>query len=183
MRGHGLRVLKRATVGDLRRDPGRPERVIADRRQDAGGECALAHHALGIDLGHGPVGKRSSAVPAAGAEQKGLSVRPDAGGGDGGVRRLGERMMARHHVLLAAFLVQPDQPSRALRLKVFDAQLQRRPDAGEAVGEGGDRSDGRDFPAARSPPTPSAFSFMHSPITLVISYARWRHPSRSKTGR
>ena len=63
---------------------------------------------------------------------------PDAGGGDIGVQRLGERVMARHHVLLAAFLVQPDQPARALRLEIFDTHLQRRADAGEAVGEGGD---------------------------------------------
>ena len=48
-------------------------------------------------------------------------------------------MMARHHVLLAAFLVQPDQPSRALRLQVVDPHLQRRADAGKAVGEGGDQ--------------------------------------------
>jgi hypothetical protein len=52
------------------------------------------------------------------------------------VQRLGERVMARHHVLLAAFLVQPDQPTRALRLEIFHAHLQRRPDASKAVSEG-----------------------------------------------
>jgi hypothetical protein len=31
-----------------------------------------------------------------------------------GVRRLGKRVMARHHVLLAAFLMQPDQPAGGL---------------------------------------------------------------------
>jgi hypothetical protein len=36
------------------------------------------------------------------------------------------------------------------------------------------RSDGRDFPAAHSPPTPSAFGFMHSPKILAIFSARWR---------
>jgi hypothetical protein len=43
---------------------------------------ALAHHAPGIDLGHGLIGERGSSVPAAGAEQKYLLVRADAGGGD-----------------------------------------------------------------------------------------------------
>src|ERR1700676_4097236 len=62
----------------------------------------------------------------------------DSGGGDVRVQRFGERVMAWHHVLLAAFLVQPDQPARALRLEIFDTHLQRRADAGEAVGEGGD---------------------------------------------
>jgi hypothetical protein len=70
------------------------------------------------------------------AEQKPFLVRRDAGGGDVGVQRLGERVMARHHVLLAAFLVQPDQPARALRLQVLHPHLQRRPNAGKAVGEG-----------------------------------------------
>jgi Resolvase, N terminal domain len=44
-------------------------------------------------------------------------------------------MMTRHHVLLAAFFVQPDQPAGAFRLQVFDAHLQCRADAGKAVGE------------------------------------------------
>jgi hypothetical protein len=37
--------------------------------------------------------------------------------------------------------------------------------------------------AGRSRPTPSAFNFMRSPTISAISCARWRHPSRSKTGR
>jgi hypothetical protein len=81
MCGHRLRVLQRAAVGEIRRDPGRPERVVADRRQDAGGECALAHHAPGVDLGHRLIGERGSSVPAAGAEQKPFLVRRDAGAG------------------------------------------------------------------------------------------------------
>jgi hypothetical protein len=79
--------------------------VVADRRHDAGGERALAHHAPGIGLGHRLIGKRGAAVAAAGAEHK--TFVTDAGGVDVGAQRLGERMMARHHVLLAAFLVQP----------------------------------------------------------------------------
>lgn len=37
MRGHGLRVLERATVAEIGGDPGCTERVIADRSKDAGG--------------------------------------------------------------------------------------------------------------------------------------------------
>jgi hypothetical protein len=88
VRCHRLRVLQRATVGEIRRDPGRPKAVVADRRRDAGGDRALAHHAPGIDLGHRLIGERGSSVPPAGAEQKRLLVGRDAGGGDVGVQRL-----------------------------------------------------------------------------------------------
>jgi hypothetical protein len=64
------------------------------------------------------------------AEQKPVPIFRNAGAGIG--------VMARHHMLLAALLVQPDQPAR-FRLQVLDAHLERRPDAGEAVGEGGDQ--------------------------------------------
>jgi len=139
MRCHGLRVLKRAAIGQIRRDPGRPKTVVADRRHDAGRERALAHHAPGVDLGHRLIRQRRAVVAARSAKQKSLLIRRDAGGVDIGVKRLGKRVMARHHVLLAAFLVQPDQPARTFRLQVLNAQLERRPDAGEAVGEGGDQ--------------------------------------------
>jgi hypothetical protein len=42
---------------------------------------------------------------------KTLLVRRDAGRVDVGAQRLSKRVMARHHVLLATFLVQPDQPA------------------------------------------------------------------------
>jgi hypothetical protein len=109
-------MFQRAAVRRIRRDSGRPEAVVADRRHDAGRERALAHHAPGIDLGHR-------------AEQKRPLVGRDAGGSDVGVQRLGQRVMAGHHVQLAAFLVQTDQPARALRLQVLHAHLQRGADA------------------------------------------------------
>ena len=65
-------------------------------------------------------------VPAAGAEQPALAVLGDAGGVDVGVQRLGERVMARHGVMLAAFLVQPEPPAGALRPEILDLHLQRR---------------------------------------------------------
>jgi hypothetical protein len=63
-----------------------------------------------------PGDNHGAVVPARRAEQERLLVRrrADAGGGDVGVQRFGKGVMARHHVLLAAPLVQPDQPARAL---------------------------------------------------------------------
>ena len=45
------------------------------------------------------------------------------------------------------------------------------------------RSSGRGSHAGRSPPTRSGSSFMRSPTISAISCARWRRPSRSRTGR
>ena len=47
--------------------------------------------------------------------------------------------MARHDVLLATFLVQPERPPGAARPEVFDLHLQGRVDTRKAVGEGGDQ--------------------------------------------
>jgi hypothetical protein len=64
----------------------------------------------------------------AGPEQPALTIIGDAGGGDVGVKRLGERVMTRHLVMLAAFLVQPQPPTRTLRPKITFApsRFQRR---------------------------------------------------------
>jgi hypothetical protein len=53
-----------------------------------------------------------------------LTVLGDGGRGDVGVQRLGEHVMARQSVMLAAFLVQPKPPARALRPKVFHLHFQ-----------------------------------------------------------
>jgi hypothetical protein len=37
--------------------------MVADRRHDAGGERALAHHAPGIHLRHGLIRQRRAGVP------------------------------------------------------------------------------------------------------------------------
>jgi hypothetical protein len=76
-------------------------------------------------------------VPARSAEQPALAVLGDAGGVDVGAQRLGECVMARHTVLLAAFLMQPDRPAGAARPEILDLHLQRRTDARKAVSEGG----------------------------------------------
>jgi len=74
-----------------------------------------------------------------GAEQPTLAVLGDAGRIDVGAQRLGKRVMARHRMLLAAFLMQPDRPPGAARPQILDLHLQGRIDAREAVGEGGDQ--------------------------------------------
>jgi hypothetical protein len=53
----------------------------------------------------------------------GFLVGRHVGGGNIGVQRFGKRVMARHHVPLAAFLVQADQPARALRLQTPREEL------------------------------------------------------------
>ena len=78
-------------------------------------------------------------VPARRAEQEALAVLGDAGGVDIGAQRLGKRVMARHDVMLAAFLVQPELPAGALRPEILHLHLQRRADAREGIGEGGDQ--------------------------------------------
>jgi hypothetical protein len=45
VRRHFLRVFERAAIGKLGSDTGRAERVIADRRVNAGGDRAPADHA------------------------------------------------------------------------------------------------------------------------------------------
>ncbi len=68
------------------------------------------------------------------AKQPALAVLDEAGSVEAGAQRFGERVVARHRMLLAAFLVRPDCPSGAARLEVLALHLQRRGDAREAVG-------------------------------------------------
>src|ERR1700730_16564199 len=67
------------------------------------------------------------------AEQPALAVLDNGGSVDVGAQCLGERVMARHGVLLAAFLMQPDCPSGTAWPEVLDLHLQRRVDAREAI--------------------------------------------------
>jgi hypothetical protein len=54
-----------------------------------------------------------------------------------GAQFLGERVMARHLVMLADFLVQPQLPTRTLRPEILDLHLEQRINAREGIGEGG----------------------------------------------
>src|ERR1700736_3190588 len=72
-------------------------------------------------------------VAARGAEQPALAVPGEASRVDVGAQGLGERVMARHGVLLAAFLMQPDRPAGPARPEILHFHLQGRVDAREAV--------------------------------------------------
>jgi hypothetical protein len=48
MRRHFLRVLERAAIGGISRNPCGPKRVIADRGIDAGRLCSPADHEPGV---------------------------------------------------------------------------------------------------------------------------------------
>src|SRR5208282_1897740 len=64
VRGHFLRVLKRAAVGEVSGDPGGAKRVASNFSRDAGHLGASADHAPGIGLVHGAVGQRIGFVAA-----------------------------------------------------------------------------------------------------------------------
>jgi hypothetical protein len=55
------------------------------------------------------------------------------------MQRFGECVMARHRVLLTAFLVQQDRPACSARPEILDLHLQRGADAREGIGERGDQ--------------------------------------------
>ena len=65
-------------------------------------------------------------MTARGAEKPSLAVFGEPGSVDIGAQGLGERVMARHRVLLAAFLMQPDGPPGAARPQILDLHLQGR---------------------------------------------------------
>ncbi len=67
-------------------------------------------------------------MPAAAALRR---IMRHAGRRDIGTQRLGECMMARHRMVLAAFLMQPDLPARPFGPKILDLHLQRGADPRE----------------------------------------------------
>ena len=103
-------MLERAAVGEIGGDPGGAKRVATDFRRDAGRLGAAADHAPGVGLVHRTLGQRIGFVTARGAEQPALAVLSDPGRIDVSTQGLGERVMARHRMFLAAFLMQPDGP-------------------------------------------------------------------------
>lgn len=81
-------MFERTTIVQIRCDPRRPKRMIADRRENAGADRPPTDHAPGIGLHHGLLGQHGCVVSRAGAEQKPLLVRGDAGDLDVGPQRL-----------------------------------------------------------------------------------------------
>ena len=86
MRRHLLRVFQRASVCEVRRDPRRPKRMIADRRENADRHRPPANRPLRVRLSHW---------------------------------LLGQRVMARHDLMLSAVLVQAQFPPGTLRPTIF----------------------------------------------------------------
>ena len=110
--------------------------MISDRGVDAGSFGPSTDHAPGVRLSHLFIGEDIAVVPARRPEQPPLAVLGDPGRVDIGVQDLCERMMARHGVVLASSLVQPNGQSGAARPEVLDRHhLQGSIDAREAIGE------------------------------------------------
>jgi hypothetical protein len=101
VRRHFLGVLERTAIGEIGGNSGCPEPVAADFRGDTGCSGAPADHPAGVRLARWLVGQHAAVVPARCAEHPAFAVLDDAGGLDVGAQRLGERVMARHAVLLA----------------------------------------------------------------------------------
>ena len=113
-------------------------------------------------------GERRAVVSARCAEQPALAILVDLGCSDVGMECFRECMVTRHCVMLAAFLVKSDLPTRSqpmsqpdawrmirrravaagihapignhsFRVEIFHLHRQSRGDAGEGIGEGGDQ--------------------------------------------
>jgi hypothetical protein len=138
VRRHLLRMFESATIREICRDAGRAEAVIADWCVNSHRNGAPADHAPGVRLRHWLFEQRGRVVAGRRAEKIALAILGNAGGVNVGAQFLGERMMARHLMMLAAFLVQPQLPAGAFRSEILDLHLQRRIYAREGIGEGGD---------------------------------------------
>ena len=102
---HGGGLFERAAVLEIGRDPGRPERVVADLRLDVGRRRAAADHGVGIGLGQR---RRRQRVRAAAdcPKQRPLRIGHEPAAVDVGVKVGFEIVVAGHFVALAALLVQ-----------------------------------------------------------------------------
>jgi len=134
MRGHSLGVFERPAIRQLSGDSCNAECVAADGNFDAGVLSAALHHAPGVRLSHRLAGQRRSLRSLGRAEQPAVPVVADSGRRDVGMQLQGERMMARHHMMLAAFLMETESPARALWPHILDFHFQSCADPGEAVG-------------------------------------------------
>jgi len=98
-------LLKGAAVLQVRGDARRPKRVVANLGRDAGRPGAPLDHLVGVGLGQGIAGELAGRA-AVGLEQERLRVARKARAVDVLVQIGFEVVVARHGVLLAAFLVQ-----------------------------------------------------------------------------
>ena len=112
-------MLERATITEIGGDACRAERVVSDRRMDARRCSAPADHAPSVRLRHRSVSKRHGVMARAGSKEPAFAIVTDTRGIDVGAQHLGKRVMARHRVLLAAFLVKLHLPACTLRSKIL----------------------------------------------------------------
>jgi hypothetical protein len=132
MRRHLLRLLKIPAIGQVNRDPGRPEGMAADLRFDPGLARAPADHVEGVFPIQRPLRKRAG-FPVGRSKQRALFVLPKAGRFNVGVQVLFERMVHRHLVVLAAFLMKSEPPPLSLGEIVLNPHCNRGADPREAV--------------------------------------------------
>jgi len=95
-------LFERAAVLQVSGDARRPEGVIADARDEAGGFGAPLNHLIGIRLGQGMAGELAGRT-AVGLEQHRLRIVREARTGKIFMQVRFEVVMARHGVLLAPF--------------------------------------------------------------------------------
>src|SRR5262245_34864111 len=111
MRRHLPRLLERAAVLEIGRDPRAAEGVVADLRGDASRLGATAHHLPGVDAVE-PLTVELRLPPAVGTNLDGLEERNSPSFAQPGTLDVFgevalERMVAGHFVELAALLVEP----------------------------------------------------------------------------
>jgi hypothetical protein len=82
VRSHRLGVLERPAILQIRRDAGCSKGMAADGRLDAGSVGSPADHAPGVGLRHRLLRQHRSLPALGGAEQPGLALLADAGGGE-----------------------------------------------------------------------------------------------------
>ena len=137
VRGHRLRMLERTAIAEISGDAGRAERVIADRRMNAGRYSSPADHAPGVGLGHWSVSERHGVVTWAGSKEPALAIVSDAGSVDVGPQHLRKRGGTASRA--ACRLSREAAPASLRPLGEDPLPSCAAPrDAGEGIGEGGD---------------------------------------------
>jgi hypothetical protein len=90
---HLRRLLQRAAVLRIRRNPGCPQTVIAELDRDASVERAGADHRIGVRLWQGRARERTPLIAADFAEQRPLGILGETcaldGGGEVGLKAVG----------------------------------------------------------------------------------------------
>jgi hypothetical protein len=130
VRGHGLRVFKRAAGLEIRGNAGSAENMAAELVLETGLGRAPADHAKSVDPVHRRHGQDTGSTDCR-AEEGAFGLVADSGRGDVRVEIGFEVMVRRHLVALTAFFVKPHPPALANR---HGPCAQRGADLGGASG-------------------------------------------------